>query len=287
MARTITEIQEEIILNIQGDERLSGLTSTSKVSIWRLFSYIVAVAIWTLEKVFDLHAKEVDNRILELKPHTARWYRSKALAFQYGFNLLPDSDQFDSEGFTEEQVEDSQIIKYAAVTESDDESRLVIKIATESSTGSDTGSQLSPISAAESDAFTAYIQKIKDAGVRTTIINFLPDRLYLDMDIYYDPLVLDQEGNNILTGGKTVEAAIQEYMKLLPFNGELVIAHLVDHLQAVAGVNIPHVNLIQTSWIDGALGDYGEIEPISVKKIPVSGYFEVVDFEGINYVANV
>lgn len=282
MARTITEIQEEIILNIQGDERLSGLTSTSRVSIWRLFCYIVAVAIWTLEKVFDLHAEEVDNRILELKPHTARWYRSKALAFQYGFNLLPDSDQFDSEGFTEDQVEDSQIIKYAAVTESDDESRLVIKIATESSTG-----ELSPISAAESDAFTAYIQKIKDAGVRTTIINFLPDRLYLDMDVYYDPLVLDQVGNNILTGGKTVEAAIQEYMKLLPFNGELVIAHLVDHLQAVAGVNIPHVNLIQTSWIDGALGDYGEIEPISVKKIPVSGYFEVVDFEGINYVANV
>lgn len=281
MARTITEIHEDIIISIQGDERLADLNSTSKVSIWRLFSYAVAVCIWTLERLFDLHRQEVDRLILELKPHTARWYRSKALSFQFGYSLVPETDRYDNTGLSDEDIADSQVIKYAAVTESDDESRLIIKIATESN------GLLAPISAGESAAFSTYMQRIKDAGVRVTIINFLPDRLYLNMDIYYDPLVLDAAGNNILAGGRPVEAAVNGYMKELPFNGELVIAHLVDRLQAVPGVMIPHVNLIETSWIDGELGDYGDVEPVTVKKIPVSGYFQVVDFDNVTYIARV
>lgn len=281
MARTIEEINTQIINTIEGDERLNDLNSPSKTAIWRLFSYVIAVCIWTLEVLFDAHKTEVDTAILELKPHSARWYRSKALAFQYGFDLIDETDRFDNEGFTDEQIEDSKIIKYAAVTENEDESRLIIKIATEQ------GEELSPITQAESDAFTAYIQEVKDAGVRLTIINYLPDRLYLDMDVYYDPLVLDGEGNSIVSGGKPVEDAVKAYMKELPFNGQLVIAHLVDWLQKVPGVEIPHVNLVQTSWIDANENDYGAVQPVTVKKIPVSGYFKVVDFDSVNYIANV
>lgn len=281
MARTIDEIYNEIITSVTGDERLANLNSPSKTAIWRLYSYVVAVSIWSLEKLTDLHMAEVDKRILELKPHTARWYRSKALAFQYGFQLVQETDKYDNTGVDDTVIENSLIIKYAAVTESDDESRLVIKIATEEN------GVLAPISVAESDAFTAYIKRIRDAGVKTTIINFLPDRLFLNLDIYYDPLVLDGEGNNILSGGKTVEEAINAYMKELPFNGQLVLAHLVDRLQQVQGVDIPHINLAETSWIDAEINDYGDAQPITVKQIPVSGYFAVANFDNVNYIANV
>jgi hypothetical protein len=46
-------------------------------------------------------------------------------------DLIADTDQFDNTGYTPEQIEASKIIKYAAVTESDAESRLIIKVATE------------------------------------------------------------------------------------------------------------------------------------------------------------
>jgi len=280
MARTITEIQNNILADIASDSTLAQLTSTSKVAIWRLFVYIASVAIWTLEKLFDLHKTETDDTIAQLKPHTLRWYRNVALAFQYGYALVVDSDRYDNTGIDADLIDASKIIKYAAVVEAKAESRLIVKIATE------TGGKLQPISQAQHDAFAAYITEVKDAGVNVSVINYRPDKLYLSIVIYYDPLVLDAQGNSILSGGRPVESALEEYMKELPFNGELVLAHLIDKLQQVPGVEIPHLTNAQTSWIDAKTKDYGAVEAIAVKKIPESGYFEIVDYNNITYQPN-
>ena len=140
MARTIEQINNEIIKAKESEPALAGLTSTSKVAIWRLWAYITAFVIWTLEKIFDEHKKEVSEALSELKPHTARWYRNKALAFQYGFDLHSETDLFDNTGKSKEEIENSKIIKYSAVTEVETESRLIVKIATEQ------GGELQPIS---------------------------------------------------------------------------------------------------------------------------------------------
>lgn len=278
MARTIQDIQQEILTAKDNEPALAELNSTSKVAVWRLWVYIMAFAIHTLERIFDQHKKEVSEALSELKPHTARWYRNKALAFQYGFDLIEDSDKFDNAGSTEEQIATSKIVKYSAVTESNTESRLIVKIATEQ------GGELQPISTGQKASFEAYMNEIKDAGVKITTINYLPDILKLHMKIYRDPLVLNENGMSILTGEKPVEKAIKEYLKQLPFNGELVLAHLVDALQKVEGVRIPHINLAESKWIDAGVNDYGSFQPIEVKTIPVSGYFKIENFDNISYV---
>ncbi|MGP1501889.1 MAG: nucleotidyltransferase [Bergeyella cardium] len=278
MARSIEEIKEEILRAKEQEAALEGLNSTSKTAIWRLWVYITAFAIWTLEKLFDTHKSEVSEMLKQLKPHTARWYRNKALAFQYGFDLLPDSDQFNNANATEDEINNSKIIKYSAVTESEVESRLIVKIATEQ------GGELQPISGGQKASFDAYMNEIKDAGVRITVINYLPDILRLQMRIYRDPLVLDENGTSIRMGNKPVEEAIKKYLKNLPFNGELVLAHLVDELQKVEGVKIPHIILAESKWIDAGTNGYGNFQTIDVKKIPVSGYFKIADFNGISYV---
>ena len=268
MARTIQEIQT-LIYQAKGQEpALDELNSTSKVAIWRLWVYIIAVAIWSLEKIFDIHRADIDKRLAELKPHTARWYRSKALAFQYGFDLLPDSDTFNNQGHTEEQIEASKIVKYSAVVESSD-GRLIIKIATE------TGGHLQPITEDQHNAFKFYIAELKDAGVRATVINYLPDKLVLTLDVYYDPLILDSNGMDILSAKLPVKDAVETYLKNLPFNGELIVAHLVDALQVANGVKIPHLKEVTTAWIDPNTHGYGHFENINVSQIPYSGYFEV------------
>ncbi len=269
MARTITEIQQEILEAKANDTALSELNSTSKSAIWRLLIYIVAFAIWTLEKLFGLHSKEVDAKLEQLKPHTARWYRNKALAFQYGFDLLADTDKFDNNGKTPEQIQASKIVKYSAVTESEDESRLIVKIATEQD------GKLTPVTTEQQAAFEAYLFEVKDAGVRTTVINYLPDRLKLNIRIVRDMLVLDANGMDITTAKYPVNEAIEEFMKELPFNGELSLQSLVDKIQAVKGVKDLALDLAQTSWIDAAINDYGDWENIDISKIPVSGYFAV------------
>jgi len=280
MARTIQEIQELIYQAKAQEPALNELNSTSKVAIWRLWVYIIAVAIWSLEKLFDLHRADIDKRLAELKPHTARWYRSKALAFQYGFDLLTDSDKFNNTGHTEEQIEVSKIVKYSAVVESPNEGRLIVKIAGEQ------GEQLQPITEPQKQAFEAYLQEIKDAGVRLSVVNYQPDVLHLQMKIVYDPLVLDSNGQSIIHATKPVETAIKDYLKRLPFNGELVLAHLIDELQQAEGVRIPHLVLAQSKNITSG-GSYGDFETIEISKIPTAGYFTIDNFNDITYVSNV
>lgn len=280
MARSIQEIQTLILQAKAQEPALNELNSTSKVAIWRLWVYIIAVAIWSLEKLFDLHRADIDKRLAELKPHTARWYRSKALAFQYGFDLLPDSDKFNNQGHTEEAIEASKIVKYSAVIESKNEGRLIVKIAGEQ------GEQLQPITDAQKQAFEAYLQEIKDAGVRLSVVNYQPDILHLQMKIVYDPLVLDSNGQSIIHATKPVETAIKDYLKRLPFNGELVLTHLIDALQQAEGVKIPHLVLAQSKNITSG-GGYGAFETIEISKIPTAGYFTIDNFNDISYVSNV
>ena len=278
MARTIQEIQTFILQAKAQEPALNELNSTSKVAIWRLWVYIIAVAIWSLEKLFDHHRADIDKRLAELKPHTARWYRSKALAFQYGFDLLPDSDTFNNQGHTEEAIEASKIVKYSAVIESKNEGRLIVKIATEQ------GEQLQPITDAQKQAFEAYLQEIKDAGVRLSVVNYQPDVLHLQMKIIYDPLVLDSNGQSIIHATKPVEETIKSYLKRLPFNGELVLAHLIDALQQAEGVKIPHLVLAQSKNITIG-GGYGAFETIEISKIPTAGYFTIDNFNDITYIS--
>ena len=280
MARTIQEIQNLSLQAKAQEPALNELNSTSKVAIWRLWVYIIAVAIWSLEKLFDQHRADIDKRLAELKPHTARWYRSKALAFQYGFDLLPDSDKFNNQGHTEEAIEASKIVKYSAVIESKNEGRLIVKIAGEQ------GETLQPITDAQKQAFEAYLSEIKDAGVRLSVVNYQPDVLHLQMKIVYDPLVLDSNGQSILHATKPVEEAIKSYLKRLPFNGELVLAHLIDALQQAEGVKIPHLVLAQSKNITSG-GGYGAFETIEISKIPTAGYFTIDNFNDISYVSNV
>ncbi|AZA90912.1 Uncharacterised protein [Chryseobacterium nakagawai] len=267
--RTLDEIHASLLENKVTYPALDGLTSSSKSAVWRLILWVFAFGIYMHERIFEECKKEISLMIQEEKAHSQRWYRNMALRFQYGFLLLPDDDEFNNTGYTQEQIEESKIIKYSAVTESVDQSRLIIKIATES------GGLLKPITSDQKEAFESYIAEIKDAGVQTTVINFLPDKLQLNFKIKRDPNVIDSNGVSILNGNEPIKDALQKFLKELPFNGELVLNHLVDRLQVIDGVINPHLIGAKTSWIDAQLNDYGYYEPVEISKIPVSGYFEI------------
>ncbi|WP_395974287.1 nucleotidyltransferase [Chryseobacterium cucumeris] len=277
--RTLEEIYNSLLERKATYTALEVLDSTSKVAIWRNMLWVFAFLIWTHEQIFASHKQEVAKMIEEEKAHTPRWYRTMSLAFQYGFSLLLDSDQFDNANHSDEEIENSKIIKYCAVSESEDESRLIIKIATES------GLILQPITEEQKTAFEFYISEVRDAGVQTTVINYLPDKLQLFFKIKRDPNVLDANGVSILKGNEPIKEALQQFLKELPFNGELVLNKLVDKLQVIEGVINPHLITVKTAWIDPDAGNYGNFETIEISKIPVSGYF-VIDFENsdIDYV---
>ncbi|MBN1185776.1 MAG: hypothetical protein JXB49_26070 [Bacteroidales bacterium] len=278
MARTINEIQNSIISSISSDATLSTqLTSTSKVSIWRLFTYVVAVSIWMLEKLFDTHKSEVESTIANKTPHWPSWYCNKAKVFQYGHTLIQDSDQYLVDD------DDAKIVKFAAAIETYD-GYLKLKVAKESGSTLDKLSGIWPnagVSApmtessggsGEQLAFYIYMQSVKDAGVKIRFVSQDPDHLRLIIDAYFDPMVLDNEGRRLDgTDNIPLQSAINSYIENLPFNGEYSNMALTDAMQAVDGIKIPQIISAEAYW-----GEY-EWEIISAKYNPEAGWLKVYD----------
>jgi hypothetical protein len=263
MARTITEIQAAIIAAKEADTTLGGLTSTSRVAIWRLTTYVVAVAIHLLEKLHDGLRVDIGELIATKKPHTIKWYVMKAKQFQYGVGLsLPDdSDEYAVVPPVDESV---LIIKQAAVVELTTYRILRVKVAKEDSSG-----DLTMLAPAEKTAFSEYMERIKDAGVRLDIVSEFADTLRLKLRIFYDPLVLTDSGARIDgTDMEPVKNALNAFLKDQPFNGLFVLNHMIAALTAVEGVIICRV--------DDAVGFDGSYPaPILHEYAPTAGYLRL------------
>lgn len=268
MARTITEIREQITSTFVNNMAAAGYvvdtTTWSATNVVRALIYTVAFCIFTLESLFDLHVTSVNDALENKKPHTTRWYSKTALAFQYGFSLLPDSDQFNNEGKTESEILASKIVKYAAVIEQlDAYNRLYLrmKIAMES------GTDLAPLASEQVFAFAEYMARVKDAGVKLQIDSLPADKLKQVCRCYYDPLILSSTGAR-LDGqdAAPVVNACKEYLKNLPFNGVYVVQYHIDYLQAVPGVVIFEIDTCEVK--------YGErpFEPVHTLYTPDAGY---------------
>ena len=256
MARSIAQIQAAIIAAKESDVTLSGLTSTSMTAIWLLWTYVVATCQWTLENLFDFHKNEVSGIIANQKPHTLRWYVTKAEAFQYGMALPADSDVY----VVVPPVDPGTlVVKFAAAVELINLVR--IKVATLS------GGLLVPLSPPQLSAFINYMGIIKDAGVRLQCTSSLPDTFQPTMLIYYDPLVLNASGARLDgTSASPVKEAVISFLNNLPFNGVFVLNNFIAAMQDIPGVIIAEVSAVQAF--------YGTVPPvvIAARYVPDAGY---------------
>lgn len=280
MARSIEQIKTSIAEAFMQDTNLAikygfevgaDFNQTfSKVSIENLMLYIVAASIWTLEKLFDTHTAEITDYIATMKPHSLRWYVEKAKAFLYGVPLIDGTDQHNTTGMTDEQINQAKIVTFAACTEAN--ATLYLKVAKAGP---------APLTADEKAAFVAYMHEIKDAGVRIDVISENGDYLKLQMVIYYNPLLINADGESKATGSKVVEDAIKNYIENIPFNGEFRKNELEDAIQAADGVVMVEFERAEHSET-GADGTFEEVIPYCK---PTSGYFkfENADLSGITY----
>jgi hypothetical protein len=277
MARTIAIVQTEILNAIAADSTLSALTSGSATAIYRLLAYVVAVAIVTLENIYDLFRTEVDELLAGQKAHTARWYQTKARAFQYGDDLAEGLDTYDNTGIDPDDIANSQIVAYAAVVEHD--GVLIVKV------NKDSSGQPAKLSSTEYDAVLAYMIEIKDAGVQMELRNADPDKMLLTLDVYYDATILGSDGARLDgSADAPVEDAITDFLKNLPYNGRFVKSHLTDALQQVEGVEVPVIRNCQAARFDST-----SFVIVDVDYDPFAGTIRIYDPADlvINYVAYV
>jgi hypothetical protein len=273
MARVIEEIKQETASYFMSEEvaqQRFGFepgaefesSFSDRASLESRLFYVFAKALWSLEKLFDIHKAEITGIIDELKPHSLRWYVSKSKAFLLGLPLVPDTDYYDTSSMTDEQVKAAQVVKYVSASESD--GIVYLKIA-----AAGQGGEPAPLPADAYNAFKEYMAEVKDAGVVIEIINDPAKHFRLQMAVYYNPMVLNENGVSLADGTTPVQDVIKNFIKSLPFDGEYQNVKLVDALQAVDGVVIPELHLAESSE-DGYTWTQ-----INAKEKPLSGYYKV------------
>ena len=282
MARSISDIQTQINGVLTDSLAQVGVsidtTKWSATNIMRLLVYVFAFCANFLETLFDIFTGDVNTYIANMKPATKLWYANMAKAFQFGFSLLPDSDQFDNGTATDDDIAASKIVNYAACVERQNDNgrmELRIKLAT------DSGNDLAPLSDQQLTSVTAYLNRIKYAGVPLTVTSSVPDNLKLNLTIFYDPLVLSPAGDRLDgSAQQVVPAAVRNFLLALPFNGIFVVEYLHDAISVVSGVTIAQINSAASKF-----GGF-DFSAINTMIVPDSGYLRIDDADlAITYVA--
>lgn len=227
MARTIQQIEDQITTTIQSDPVINtniDATSPSKTAEWSLWRYIVAVCINFLEQKFDIFKEELELIALRAVPGTAQWMQRQVLNFQYSATIPQVVILKDFYPTYDPVLPELRIIKRCSVKQQADRVVLV-KVATVDSIGN-----LIPVPTVPFNSLKGYLSKIQFVGTKVTLLTKNADRVYLQLDIYYD-------GEYVESTVKTnVILAVENYLATLPFNDVFSNSSLEDAIQKVAGV---------------------------------------------------
>lgn len=251
----------------------------SKVSVESVWVFIIATISLTLETMFSWHKQEISDTVDNERYGHIGWYRKKALAFQYGAALnvnyteIPDANATDGD-FSESDeytVDDDskKIVEYAHAEEKQGSFGVLLKVAKKvngiirplDNGQNGTDNEITP--------FTSYMNRIKPAGVPLEIRSTLPDRLILNIRIYYDPLVFDDTGHRLDDNTEPVKAAINGYLNSITFNGEFISMKLIDAIQTVEGVVVAELLSAQYQYASNP------ISVIDARYTPFAGYMEL------------
>lgn len=286
MAQKLKEIYQEIITAKEAEAELSALDtiagenmetfvseiSTSKVSIWRLWCFIVAFRTLTLQKTDDIFKIEMEQIAKEKQVTTLKWYQLQTLNFLFGKELKWDETigKYVQKLDVGDDEEELKIVKHCAVTKAP--LKLRVKIA-----GDNSGvpTQL-PI--AQATAVQTFLNQIEVPGTNIEVINNPADKLNLEIDVYVDPLVIDLNTGELHNepGVKPAELAINDYLFNLKFDGRFTNTFLIDNIQKATGITNAVTKVLQHRYLGFPYAD------VQVSIIPDAGYF-TFEFLTINY----
>jgi len=276
---TDSYIGNDIIKKLYGlSDNLTFEDQFSAVSLENIIFSDIAIAMFVMQELFERFKIDISEILNSQLSGTANWYAYKAMLFQYGMHLLPETDYYDNTGLTDEKIAAVRVVKYAAAVEAADKSILYVKVAT----GDDSGVR-KPLSSEQLTALKQYLSEIQYAGTRISVINDPPDEMKMQVDIYYDPLMLSETGSRLDgTADKPVQDAIRNYLKTLPFNGTYTNQALVDTLQALDGVRIAEIKSAASRY-----GAYTEFTDINAREIAHAGYYQISDVNlKLNFIAD-
>lgn len=219
MARTLNDIQNGLILSVQSE--IPEATSVSRRAIWRLWTYVFAVAILALEQLIDVFKKETETKISQAIPNTVSWLQKKVFDFQYSATIPQVLQLVD------------YVPQYPVV---DEDLRIVTRCAVSTSLSNEVKIKVAKndppeaLTTTEKNSLQSYVDELGVAGVNYSVISLSPDRCFLELDIFYDG-----QYSNVIAN--SVNTSINNYFSNLDFGGKIQLLDLEIAIRNTLGVS--------------------------------------------------
>jgi len=218
MARSVATIQSLMINDV--NTNIPALTSTSKRAIWRLWTFVIASAIFLLESLIDVFQTSVEATAAAAPAASAAWLQNQILLFQY-------------DAATPQIV---QLVNFAPVYPTVDATKRIISRCSVTTTIAGqviakvaTGNPPAALTSLQLSALQSYVNTI-GATINYVVTSANPDQLYVGGTVSYDG-----QYSEIIQ--ETVITAISNLLAALPFNGQLKVSDIELAIRAVPGVN--------------------------------------------------
>lgn len=244
--RSITEIKTSMTDAFMADATVRSLYGLaegdrfgerfSAVSLENILFSVVASCVYVVESLFDRHRQEVDEIAERAAVASIPWYHDKVVAYQHGDALVLNEETM-AYGY-EEVAPERQVVKYAAVRDMGNWLKIMASGDQNGTPAKLTDEQLAGLA--------EYVDRMKIAGVMTSVVSADADRIQIAAQVVVDPLVLRTDGSRITDGSFPVREAVESYLAGIVYGGKLNKTKLVDAMQEAVGV--VDVMLTSVKW---------------------------------------
>ncbi len=217
---------------------LARMNNLSRVAYWELFCWPIAVCAAALDEVFELFKLDLEALVTKSRFGGELSYINSAKEFQYGYNL-----EFDPVTLAwKYPVVDlaSRVVGYASLEEQDNV--LTLKVARFYN------NDIQELDWQQLQSFIVYMGRVKPKGIALNIISIPADKMQLEYEIVFDPLVLTNSGELIGTPGVfPARQAIEDYLTAVNegFKGAYDNDKAIDFIQKAKGVlHAYHINSV-------------------------------------------
>lgn len=256
--RTIKEIKASMTADFLADATIREMYGLevgdrfedkfSTVSLENILFSIVAACVYVVESLFDRHAKEMDEVAEKSLVASVPWYYERVMAYQHGDALVLNPETM-AYGYAD-IAPDRQVVKYAAVRDMGTWLKVLAS--------GEQDKRPAALDAEQLQGLTAYIERVKVAGVIVSVNSYDPDKIIVHARVSIDPLVLRQEdGSRITDDTYPVREAIEGYLSSVVYGGALNKTKLVDAMQEAPGV--VDVTLESVQWSTDGGETYHEV----------------------------